>query len=233
MNVIFGLDAIAPAWFFLCWIGYDFFAERMSQSSGNLITVMDEYRRNWMRQMMTRDNRMVDAALIGNLQRSISFFASTSIFIVLGLFALLKYRDEASGILTVIPYASPAAPILWEIKTFLLILIFVYAFFKYTWSLRQYNYACILVGAAPSSNQRNIHFEEYAQNAARLVASGGRHFNIALRAYYFGLAAISWFVNPVLFIIASSWVVLVLYRREFRSHSLSYLLNPAVFREQE
>jgi uncharacterized membrane protein len=233
MKILAGFDIYALAWFCLCWAGYAIFADQMSKRSGNLITVMDEYRRNWMRQMLKRDNRIVDASLIGNLLRSISFFASTSIFIVLGLFALLKYREEASDILTAIPYASPAEPVLWELKIFLLIIVFVYAFFKYTWALRQYNYACIVVGAAPPANEHNQHFEEYAQNAARLIASGGRHFNIALRAYYFGLAALSWFVSPVLFIAVSTWVVLVLYRREFRSHALQYLMNPSIFRGDE
>jgi uncharacterized membrane protein len=202
MKAFTHLDILAVIWFAACWIGYAFFADVMSKRSGNLLTVINEYRRNWMRQMLARENRMVDAALIGNLLRSISFFASTSIFIVLGLFTLLM-------------------------------IIFVYTFFKYTWSLRQYNYACILVGAAPPAGDRNVHYEEYAQNAARLVGNAAKHFNLALRAYYFGLAALSWFVNPWLFISASTWVVLVLYRREFRSHALRFLMNPAVFREGE
>ncbi len=227
------LDIMAFLWFAICWAGYAYFADVMSTRSGNLLTVMNEYRRNWMRQMLARDNRMVDAALIGNLLRSISFFASTSIFIVLGLFTLLKYREEASEILTAIPFASPSSKFLWESKIFLLMTIFVYTFFKYTWSLRQYNYACIIVGAAPPAEDHNSHYEEYAQNAARLVGNAAKHFNLALRAYYFGLAAFTWLANPWLFLITTTWVVLVVYRREFRSHALKYLMSPAVFRDGE
>jgi uncharacterized membrane protein len=227
------LDLIAPLWFLTCWAGYTLFADYMSNGRNSLLTVMNEYRLNWMRQMLKRDNRMVDAALIGNLLRSISFFASTTIFIVLGLFTLLKYRDEASNILTSIPYASQTTPVLWEVKIFLLVVIFVYTFFKYTWSLRQYNYACIVVGAAPPPSERNQHFEEYAQNGARLVGNAAKHFNIGLRGYYFGLAALSWFVNGWIFMLASTWVVWVLYRREFRSLALKYMMNPATFRGDE
>jgi uncharacterized membrane protein len=231
MNGINGLDIAAPLWFLLCWTLYAFFADGIShQRSDNLLMVMNEYRRNWMRQMLMRDNRMVDAALIGNLLRSISFFANTTIFIILGLVTMLKYREEATDILTAIPYASPASPLLWEAKIFLLAIIFVYGFFKFTWSQRQYNYACVLVGAAPPANERSPHFEEYAQSAAGLVGNAAKHFNMAVRAYYFGLAALSWFVNPYVFIVATTWVVLVLYRREFRSHALSYLINPTIFR---
>lgn len=225
------IDWIAPVWFFFCWAGYSFYADYMGTHRGTLLAVTRDYRVNWMRQMLRRDNRMVDASLIGNLLRSISFFANTAIFIVLGLFTLLRYRDEASDILTTIPYATPTIPILWEGKIFLLASIFVYAFFKYTWSLRQYNYACIVVGAAPLCNDDNQHFEEYARNAANLVHNAARHFNMGLRGYYFGLAALSWFINGYAFVLASAWVVLVLYRREFRSRAIEFLMDPAVFRD--
>lgn len=230
MSLLAPIDIIALVFFLSCWAGYTLYADHMSKGSGNLLVVMNEYRLNWMRQMLTRENRMVDAALIGNLLRSIAFFASTSIFIVLGLFTLLKYRDEATGLVMSIPYATPSTPLLWEGKIFLLVMIFVYTFFKYTWSLRQYNYACTLVGAAPSANERNSHFEEYAQNAARLVGNAAKHFNMGLRGYYFGMAAFSWFVNSYIFLAASAWVVVVLYRREYMSQALRYLINPAVFR---
>jgi uncharacterized membrane protein len=44
-----------------------------------------------------------------------------------------------------------------------------------------------------------------------------------MRAYYFGLAGLAWFVHPLLFVCASLWVVLVAWRREFRSTSLKIL----------
>ncbi len=225
------IELVAFGWFLLCWLGYSTFADYMGKHRGTLLAVTSEYRMQWMRQMLKRENRMVDASLIGNLLRSISFFASTTIFIVLGLFTMLRYRDEANHILTSIPYAAETTPLLWEAKIFLLVVIFVYSFFKYTWSLRQYNYACIVVGAAPLHNEYNEHFEEYARNAAKLVSNAARHFSMGLRGYYFGMAAISWFLNPYAFMAASAWVVLVLYRREFRSLAIKYLSDPAVFRD--
>src|SRR5271170_1259922 len=116
MHGISIFDIIAPIWFLTCWAGYSWLADRLSKSRGSLLVVINGHRLNWMRQMLKRDNRMVDSTLVGNLSRSISFFASTTIFIVLGLFTLLKNREDASGILTHIPYAEPTSPILWEGK---------------------------------------------------------------------------------------------------------------------
>ena len=38
---------------------------------------------------------------------------------------------------------------LWEAKTIGLAVIFVYAFFKFAWSYRLYNYVAIMLGATP------------------------------------------------------------------------------------
>ena len=38
---------------------------------------------------------------------------------------------------------------IWEMKTIGLAVIFVYAFFKFAWSYRLFNYAAILLGGTP------------------------------------------------------------------------------------
>lgn len=227
---ISNLDTAALCWFVLCWAGYSFLADHMSKTRGSLLVVINHHRLNWMRRMLKRDNRMVDSTLIGNLSRSISFFASTTIFILLGLFTLLRYHEEATEVLQNIPGVAHTSSELWEVKVFLLICIFVYTFFKHTWSLRQYNYVCVMVGAAPMPNEQNLqHFnpERYAANSAKLISNASKHFNMGLRAYYFGIAAVSWFINAWTFMLVSFVVVCVLYRREFRSQVLHYMTDAA------
>ena len=230
MRELSAIDILAPICFFICWLGYTIYATNASKHRHSLVGVTSEFRVNWMRQMLKRENRMMDSTLIGNLSRSIAFFASTTIFIVLAIFTLLKYREEASGVLTNIPYAMPSSPILWDAKVLLLLIIFVYAFFKHTWSMRQYNYVCLIVGAAPLSSERNEHSEDYAQNGAKLIINAGRDFNLGLRAYYFGVAAIFWFFNAWALIIASITVVCVLYHREFASSVLKSMTDPIAFK---
>ena len=64
---------------------------------------------------------------------------------------------------------------------------------------------------------------QIAQRLAHIASSTGQHSNRGIRAYYFGLAALSWFIHPWLFMLLTVWVVLVLYRREFRSRLLRTL----------
>ncbi len=222
---ILRIDIVALAWFVLCWFGYARFADRNYHRRLNLIRIMDEMRARWMHRMLERENRITDATLIGNILRSIYFFASTTILILIGLFTILGAGREGMQIVHDIPFTLGASPLMWEIKISLLMVIFVYAFFKLTWSLRQYNYACIIVGAAPPAAEVQAHHYEYAERAGKLVGNAGRHFNMGLRAYYFGMAAISWFLNGWIFILVTAWIVWVVYRREFRSHTVNNLLT--------
>jgi len=60
---------------------------------------------------------------------------------------------------------------------------------------------------------------KFAKRAAVVNINGSRHFNRGLRSYFFALAALAWFLNAVAFIIATTWVLWIVYRREFRSHA--------------
>jgi uncharacterized membrane protein len=104
-----------------------------------------------------------------------------------------------------------------------LIYIFVYAFFKFTWSAWQFSATSILVGGTPPPSDSS-EAKRYAEAMCRIVALAGESFNYGIRAYYFSMAALSWFIHPLIFIISSAWVTVVLYRREFHSRTLEALL---------
>lgn len=219
------IDWAALLFFVISWISYAHYADRQSSSSHTLLAVTNRYRVDWLKQMLIRENRTMDAIMVGNLLRSISFFANTTIFILLGLMTLLGYSERVGAVLSSIPLVDDAnSTLLFELKVFLLIVIFIYAFFKYTWALRQYNYAGIFINSCPPATEREMHdFNQLAERGGYIVSSAARHFNNGLRAYYFGLAALSWFLNPYLFIAATTWVLYVTHRREFRSGTLKAL----------
>jgi uncharacterized membrane protein len=177
-----------------------------------------------MERMIERENRIVDTTLVATMSNSVSFFAQTSIFILGGLIAVLGAQERVREVIADVPFAASASAVLWEAKIALLIVIFVFAFFKFTWSLRLFNYLLVLIGAAPLFDRIAAgEAAGVAQRAARMSNLAVNHFNVGIRAYYFGLAALAWFVHPLLFIAASAWVVVVLWRREFRSHTLAAL----------
>ncbi len=222
------IDGLALGWFLACWMGYTRYAKRRSATDVCLASVMHMYRREWMMQMMYRDNRMSDMSAISTLERNVSFFASSALIILAGVLTLLGYVDRAITLFADLPLAGDQSRLQWEAKIFLLIVIFVYAFFKFTWSLRQVGFAAVLIGAAPDPHRDEISKEEVRQTserAARVVSMAAHHFNFGIRSYYFALAVLAWLVSPWLFIAATALVVYVLYRREFRSSALSTLMS--------
>ncbi|MGI9450395.1 MAG: DUF599 domain-containing protein [Geminicoccaceae bacterium] len=221
------LNLIAPLWFLSAWFAYTWYAEH-DKSVHNLNTAMQAYRKLWMQRMLEREMRMVDTQILGNLMRSMSFFASTTMFIIAGLVAVLGARNEAMAVLEELPFTVDSSVVIWDLKVLLLIAIFIYAFFKFTWAFRHYNYCLILVGAVANSDQLDDGCRQIADRAARIANSTGRHFNRGIRAYYFGLAALSWFLHPWIFIFLTGWVVLVIYRREYRSNLLETVGKPNI-----
>lgn len=212
-------DYATLAGFVAIWFGYTFFAEHSRAASGNLIDGMAVQRRQWMIAMLKRDNRMVDIQVVNALLRSGRFFASTAILIVAGLLAVLGATETAIALVMDLPFTVSTSREVWEAKVLFMILVFIYAFFKFVWSMRQYNYCSILVGAAPAASDLPDDYEELGGSIATLASLAAKHSNRGIRAYYFGLAALGWFVHPWVLLAASVWVVMVLCRREFLSRT--------------
>lgn len=219
-----GLDWFALAWFALCWIGYTAYANREGRACRSLIRGTDRMRMVWMECLLEREVRIVDSALLGNLMHSVSFFASTAMVIIGGLIAALGAVDHAMQWVANLGLLAPAGREAWTLKLVALIVVFIYAFFKLTWSIRQFNRCAILIGAAPPHDQLDdARRRTWARRLGRLNALAGDDFNRGLRAYYFGLALLAWFVHPWAFAVAAVWVVAVLYRREFASEPVMLL----------
>lgn len=216
-------DAIAVLWFFGLWAGYQHYTKVVAKSRPSLMSVMAQYRRDWWTNMVSRELKVIDTGIITNLSNSATFFASTTLFILGGLLALLGTTDKIIALVEGLPFHSRLSGQPWELKILLLIGIFVYAFFKFTWSLRQFGFSSILVGAAPKVTDEASGEAHFIRRAALLSTLAAESFNYGLRAYYFGLAALSWFVNTWLFMLVTAWIVLVLYFREFKSPALRAL----------
>lgn len=215
-------DFAAVIWLLACWVGYTRISERRA-AAGNLIGVMARNRESWMMRMLGRENRMLDIQIVNASLNTGTFFASTSILIIAGLFASLAAPEEVIAVIREAPYAVATSRALWVVKVMTLMLIFVHGFFKFAWSMRQFNYCATLIGAAPPMDGEVEQHSGYACNAARVASLAARHFNHGVRAYYFGMAALSWFINPLALFPAALLVVAVLYRRESHSRTLKAL----------
>src|SRR3972149_4576233 len=94
-------DVLSLAWFVVIWVGYTWYADRGAWRQRSLRAVMHAHREEWMRQMVLRDNRVADVNILRNLLQSVSFFASTTLLIMVGLLTILGSSDRAIEIVQI------------------------------------------------------------------------------------------------------------------------------------
>ena len=220
------LDWIALSVFFALWGGYTLYANRAGKRRNSLSSVMHHFRIGWMARLLSRQNRVADMSAVSNLERNSAFFASSSLFVVAGLLTVLAASDQVMAMLNNLALLQAGSRTLLEIKIGLMIAIYVFAFLGFTWSMRQYGFVSVLLGAAytPDETPTEAERRQFVEKSALVMDLAARQFNYGLRAFYFSLAALSWLVGPWALIISSIAIVLVLYRREFHSGTLHALV---------
>jgi uncharacterized membrane protein len=223
-------DWAALAAYLAGWAGYVVFAKLNGSRRPSVLATTNRIRRQWMLQATHREVRVIDGVVIQNLSSSPSFFASTTILIIGGLLAVLGTTEKATELVREIPFAARTSVLVFDLKIVLMLMIFVYAFFRFTWSMRQYTFGALMVAAAPESAvldaqgaQGEAWRQAFADRAGRVVGLAAETFNDGLRGYYFAFAAIGWFFSPLAFVLATAVVVYILYQREFRSEVLGVL----------
>ncbi|RPH66890.1 MAG: DUF599 domain-containing protein [Burkholderiales bacterium] len=226
MNAFTALDWTGVALWLLAGLGYSLYAERVGTRRPNLMASVASFRRAWMREAYRRDPRMTDVALIGNLMHSATFFSSTTLLVLGASFALLGTIERGSEVLEVmktLPFATRVSQELLESKVVLLTLLFVYAFMRFTWSLRQFNLVNIMVGAFPAQRENLVTDDGMIATAGRLNELAGLNFTQGLRAYYYAVPLLLWLVNAWLLIAGTVAITVVLYYMEFRSATVRAL----------
>ncbi len=220
------LNWAALVWFLVCWGSYTLYAKKQANHGRSLSALLYQYRIDWMLNMFTRDARAPDFFLLGNLSHMGSFLASTSILIIAGIVTIIYSADSIVELLADHRFITPPTQEQVQFKLIVLGLVFVFSFFKLTWSIRQHTFCNIMVGAAPwvpPGTEMTHEQREFAKYIAKISDRAGHEFNYGLRSYYFGLAVLTWFISPIAFMLTCAGVVLVLYLREFRSTTLKYL----------
>ncbi len=212
-------DMLAVAVFFLSWFVHTWVVQRSPLKHRTISSRMFRFRLQWMSNMVAREPKMVDTLIQNGLQQGVLFFASTSILIIGALLAGLGSSEQALEFLVELPFATETSRTVWELKVVLVTFIFMFSFFKFAWSFRQFNYVLILIGAARDTSDSDSDgvTAKFVQTLAQMHSQAAQHFTTGINAYFFALAAFAWFINAWCFIAATIWVLLVLFRRAFFS----------------
>lgn len=218
-------DYIALALFALLWLAYSW----VTTGSGSrffprssLNRAMAERRKSWIYNSLRRDLKMIDTQIMAGLQNGTAFFASTSILAIGGCFALLGATDKVEAVFSNLPMVAYGGRTAFEIKVAGLTCLFGYAFFKFGWSYRLFNYCTILFGALPMMHETNVDREAAERGANQVVRMNiiaAKHFNAGLRALFLSIGYLGWFAGPYMFMAMTVFVIFVLARRQYFSEA--------------
>jgi uncharacterized membrane protein len=211
-------DIFALALFIGSILTYGWMTRHGPLKHQNIAAGVYRERQRWIETMIHREQRMVDLIILTGLGQGNAFFASTAIVIVGALAAAIGTNTGFDSLLAELPFASETPPALLHFKMVFIMVIFLIAFFKFAWAFRLTHYTSIMMGALPILDENNIEeCRAYGRRLVDLSSLAGEHSNGGLHTYYYGIAACGWFISPYVFVAATIFILLVLYRREHHS----------------
>lgn len=215
LGLIDRTDWAALAVLLVAWVTIGIIIESPRSKRTSVTLLMSEYRREWMRQLVTRSNRISDAQILVSLRQGTSFFASTALLALGALLALVgnpqPLESVAEGLIHVV------APVqVWQMKLLLPALFLAQAFLKFVWAHRVFGYCSVVMAAVPDDPADPRALPRAAQ-AAELNIRAALNFNRGLRSIYFALAALAWLLGAAALGLATVVVVWVVWSREFMS----------------
>lgn len=216
-------DYLAVGFLLACWLWIGWRTEHPPKNRPSVSVLMKEYRREWMRQFITREPRIFDGNILSTLREGTSFFASASMIAIGGGLALIGNSDRLVGLARELD-VTQVSSLTFEIKIMVTLLLVVDAFLKFVWSHRLFGYCAIMMAAVPN-DQNDPLAPTRALQAADLNITAARSFNAGLRSVYFSLGSLAWLLGPMALTIAAVAVFFITWRREFASHSRKVILR--------
>lgn len=208
----------------LAYLAYNLIVPQVEKLRPSLSVIMNMQRRRWVANAARRESPF-DAILSGNIMGSVSFLASTSVLLVLAVFAVFGQLPALMEALDSLSLERTYTVLDVQIHLAVMLAMFVLAFFAFTLSLRQFNHFCIMLGAL---DHDRVTTDEEIEAIARMNGLGAKNFNSGIRAYYFSISTVAWFVSEWVGIAVCLATILVLAHREFFSSAHRTAASAAV-----
>lgn len=201
-------DLYALAVFLIVWLFYQPLLHFIGRGRG-MNRDMSVIRRAWMEAMVRRENRFMDANLIGHVLSSASFFASTNLLVIAAVIGALFGGEQTWKAISGFSLLARSTPLLFDIKLVVIVFALVRGLLDFIWAIRQLNYFLGIIGAIPEA--AGPAKDAYGEAAAAVLDPALSAFSSGVRGYYFALAAAAWLIGPYASIaatIAAAWLLI-------------------------
>jgi uncharacterized membrane protein len=164
-------------------------------------------RQAWVEMVQSGNHDILAVQTLRNWIVSATFLASTSIIFALGLIGAVFTTDKLSQVAHELNFLGSQDTQLLLVKTLLLFLNFMVAFFNFSLAIRAF------IHAGFELNLRS----EQEQNITRGLADaelqrGALNFTLGMRGYYFAIPLTLWLFGPIWMLVGAILLVGILYR---------------------
>lgn len=209
------LDAAAIAMLVAAWMISGWLIEREETRRPSVTVLMMSYRRDWMVELVTRQPRIFDAAILDSLRQGTAFMSSTTFIGIGGVLALIGNADRIEGVVS--EFGESHVPtIIYQLKLALFALFLIDGFLKFVWANRLFGYCAVVMASVPNQPDDPLALPRAGQ-AAELNIRAAWNFNRGLRSVYFALASVAWLIGPLGLMVATVATLWVVMSREYRS----------------
>ncbi|MEJ6397423.1 DUF599 domain-containing protein [Yoonia sp. 208BN28-4] len=217
------LDWAAAVSLIVMWLAVGWLIEHPPQNRPSVTKLMGENRHEWMRVFVGREPRIFDSQILNGLRQGTAFFASTCVFAIGGVLALIANTDPLRGVAAEVT-AQDVPAVIWQIKLALVMLLLASGFLRFVWANRVFGYCSVMMGSVPN-DPADPQAMPRAMQAAALNVRAAVNFNRGLRSMYFAMGALAWLLGPVPLLVATVAVGVIVWSREFASIPRDILLG--------
>ncbi|MBS8227628.1 DUF599 domain-containing protein [Vannielia litorea] len=217
-------DGLAVALIIALWTALGWVVEHPPAGKPSVSVLMQDYRRDWLREHVTRQPRIFDATILGNLRQGTTFFASACMISIGGGLAVIGNPEQLTGLAEDLSLGTTTT-LAFEIKIVLILFFLANAFLKFVWAHRLFGYSSVVMGAIPNDENHPATYPRAAK-AAEINITAAKSFNRGMRSIYFALGALGWLVGPWGLGLGAVVSAVVIWRREFWSQSREVLMQP-------
>jgi uncharacterized membrane protein len=171
------------------------------------VGITNHARHLWVEGILKDRRDILAVQTLRNQVMAGTFMASTAILICLGSFSA-AFRpglfSEASHALNLLGTKTEA---LWMFKLMLLGILFFFAFFNFTLSIRYTNHAGFMINTFQPDDATVS-----AEAVTQVLNHGALHYTIGMRGFYLSVPLALWLFGPSWMLAGCLFMVVVLYR---------------------
>nr|WP_298293785.1 DUF599 domain-containing protein [uncultured Litoreibacter sp.] len=216
------LDGAALLLLWGSWLVIGWRIEHPSAKYPSVTIIMTDYRREWMRQMITRDPRIFDASILSNLRQGTAFFGSGCMIAIGGVLAVIGNTEALQGVAMDLTIEG-GPTLIWQLKLLVVVAFLTHGFLKFVWANRLFGYCAVVMAAVPNDITHSS-AQSRALQAAEINIRAAWNFNRGLRSIYYALGTLAWLLGPYALLVSTSLVAFLIWQREFASRPREILL---------